>query len=328
MKQSVKFKPVVVLIDLHYPKILKGASLKPIVKEKTLFKARGIEIGTSETIMPSAPPWVNEQSLKEKFTFSADGFPQWLVYRNRTIREGIESTLKLIRAARKLRIPIIVFKPSSSGPIRHILLKQISDQVSDSDTILEKSEDSILSNARLEKSLKKFGANVLIIGGGERAVCALKSIKDAHSRGFKILTSEDIIYSNPVADMIYGDSDLAGWINAFDSKFMDQGFTTNEIQTLRIHMHNMIWLEKRLGMVEFDTSYDQFCYDDFRDWATSMRRQLEFIAKRCGLLVNSIANSDTIIGYPSVTELYATLTTFHPNVDRLLNDIRNRITRH
>ncbi|MEW6722230.1 MAG: isochorismatase family protein [Candidatus Micrarchaeota archaeon] len=113
-------------------------------------------------------------------------------YEHGTVAEGISRVVGLIRTARSINAPILLV----SGVRNREILPEIIDAAGDKAYFAHKSKLSAFSAPDFETILNAHDIDALIIGGWIRHICVRTTVADALSRGFGVMTSDEILFGN------------------------------------------------------------------------------------------------------------------------------------
>lgn len=111
-------------------------------------------------------------------------------YEHGTLDEGIARTARVVSAAREMRLPL-VFVSGSGG-----ILPDVMEAAGGEALFVRKTRLSAFSSADFETILSAHDAETLIVGGWIRHICVRATIADALQRGFRVATSDEILFGN------------------------------------------------------------------------------------------------------------------------------------
>lgn len=136
-------------------------------------------------------------------SFDIDYSTEYNHYEYGTKREGMNRLEELLKAAKKHAIPIFAMTSEHPGskvipalskiihhntPSSHILCKHLNPYT-------HNVELNSFESHELKKQLKHNKINTLIVAGHDRDRCVLASIKGALQNGFKVITSEQLMFT-------------------------------------------------------------------------------------------------------------------------------------
>lgn len=109
----------------------------------------------------------------------------------RTYHKLVKEHLRVVRACAEKNIPIVVLEFGDWGLTVDVLKREI-DKVPRKALIIKPHRDGFIAT-KLDKTLKSFDANSLLLMGVNASYCVLETAKSAVRLRYKIITAEKLI---------------------------------------------------------------------------------------------------------------------------------------